>query len=251
MNKNILFIALIVILVAIIGVAAYMMMTPSADSQVGDQGTKFAIENNGTTWAHVDMIIQNATLKNGTVQNFYIETWMKPYNGTVNQTSQELQVIGTGGKPVSTQSSVFVQNVNGTVVIDLSKLLGYGNEKLPAGTSIRVIGWKGLYNSTTPIPTQNLNISMSGWSNTLNPPSNNTKYDVFVGNLTVGQLPANITNNTVFLGENLANVENLNGLRHFNELVYEEEVFTVNADGSVSIVFTKTPALCELVAKIP
>jgi hypothetical protein len=250
MNKNILYIALIVILVAIIGVAVYMMMTPN-DSQVSKDGTKFAIKNNGTTWAHVDMIIENATMKNGSVQNFYIETWMKPYNGTVNGTAQEIKLIGTDGKPESTESVSIVENVNGTVVIDLSKLLGYGNEKLPAGTSIRIIGWKGLYNSTTPTTNQNLNISMSGWSNSLNPPSNNTQYDVFVGNLTVAKLPANITNNTVFLGKKLVDVENLNGLKHFNESVYEEEVFTVNADGSVSIVFTKTPALCELIAKLP
>jgi hypothetical protein len=221
MNKNILFIALIVILVAIIGVAAYMMLTPSAEpSQVSEKGTKFAIHNNGTTWAHVDMIIENATLKNGTVQNFYIETWTKP--------------------------------VNGTVTIDLSKLLGYGNEKLPAGTTLRIVGWKGLYNSTS-TTNQNLNLKMEGWSNTINPLANNNLSDVLVNNLTVTKLPNNLTDNMVVIGNSLADVErndNLDGVSLFNELVYEEELLTVNADGSVSIVFTQIPALCELTANI-
>ncbi|MDO8870341.1 MAG: hypothetical protein Q7V10_06270 [Methanobacteriaceae archaeon] len=221
MNKNILFIALIVILVAIIGVAAYMMLTPSAEpSQVGEKGTKFAIHNNGTTWAHVDMIIENATLKNGTVQNFYIETWMKP--------------------------------TNGSVVIDLSKLLGYGNEKLPAGTTIRIVGWKGLYDSAS-TTNQDLNLKMEGWSNTINPLTNNNLSDVLLNNLTVAKLPNNLTDNTVIIGNSISEVEqndNLDGISLFNELVYEEELLTVNADGSVSIVFTQIPALCSLPARI-
>jgi hypothetical protein len=221
MNKNIIFIALIVILIAIIGVAAYMMLTPSAGpSQVSEKGTKFAIHNNGTTWAHVDMIIENATLKNGTVQNFYIETWMKP--------------------------------TNGSVVIDLSKLLGYGSEKLPAGTTIRIVGWKGLYDSAS-TTNQDLNLKMEGWSNTINPLTNNNLSDVLVNNLTVAKLPNNLTDNLVVIGNSITEVEqkdNLNGLSLFNEVVYEEELLTVNADGSVSIVFTEIPALWNLPARI-
>jgi hypothetical protein len=166
------------------------------------------------------MIIENATLKNGTVQNFYIETWTKP--------------------------------VNGTVTIDLSKLLGYGNEKLPAGTTIRIVGWKGLYD-TVSTKNQDLNLKMEGWSNTINPLTNNNLSDVLVKNLTVAKLPNNLTDNMVVIGNSLADVErndNLEGTELFNELVYEEELLTVNADGSVSIVFTQTPALCELTANI-
>ena len=77
--------------------------------------TKVAFINNGTTWFHFDAVIENMTLKNGTVQNFYVEGYMKP---------------------------------GGNVTIDLSSLAGYGTEKLPAGTTIRVMAWKGLFNQT-------------------------------------------------------------------------------------------------------
>jgi hypothetical protein len=183
-------------------------------TDISEKGTKFSVHNNGTTYAVLDLIIENATLKNGTTQTFYGEVWIKP--------------------------------VNGTVTIDLSKLLGYGNEKLPAGTSIRIVSWKGLYNTSTPVANQDLNISMQGWSNTYKPSVDDAMYNVSFKNLTVGKLPANVTDNTVMITD-------LNDLIHLdnnNEPLYEEEVLTVNADGSVSIVFVQTPALCSLMAHL-
>jgi hypothetical protein len=78
--------------------------------------------------------------------------------------------------------------------------------------------------------------------------------DVLVKNLTVAKLPNNLTDNLVVIGNSISEVEqndNLEGTYDaFNELVYEEELLTVNADGSVSIVFTQTPGLCNLTAHI-
>ena len=73
------------------------------------------------------------TLKNGTVQNYYVEGYMKP---------------------------------GGNVTMDLSGLAGYGNQPLPAGTSIRVLAWKGLFNQTLTTNTSDMNLVMQGWSKT-------------------------------------------------------------------------------------
>lgn len=202
------------------GVALSSFMFKASDSglnvtDVSVKGTKLSIHNNGTTWAVLDLIIENATLKNGSVETFYGEVWIKP--------------------------------VNGTATIDLSKLLGYGNEKLPAGTTIRIISWKGLYNASTPIANQDLKLEFQGWSNNLEPASEDVIYNVSFRNVSVMQLPANITDNKVTITNNW---EDLVDLGTGAEPIYEEEVLTVNADGTVTITFVQPPTLCGLMANL-
>ncbi len=82
---------------------------------------------------------------------------------------------------------------NGTAIIDLSNLTGYGNEKLPPGTNITILAGKGLFMPTNSTPTvgnaSDLSLSMQGWSGTAQPGSNDTSYNVSFPQLNITQLP--------------------------------------------------------------
>jgi hypothetical protein len=153
------------------------------------------------------------TLKNGTVQNYYVEGYMKP---------------------------------GGNVTMDLSGLAGYGNQPLPAGTTVRIMAWKGLFNQTITTNSSEMNLIMQGWSNYLNPTSNDTQYNVTVPNLPVNQLPANITDNTLLITTNPTSLEEDNDSA--TTPVFEEEIFTVDANGKVTMVYVTPATLCNIVA---
>ena len=133
------------------------------------------------------------TLKNGTVQNYYVEGYMKP---------------------------------GGNVTMDLSGLAGYGNQQLPAGTTVRVMAWKGLFNQTLTTNSSELNLIMQGWSNYLNPTSNDTKYNVTVQNLPVNQLPTNITDNTLLISTNPTTIQESNGTNASSWNPYSKKKFS-------------------------
>ncbi len=138
MANNTLIVAGVLIAVIVVGaLAATTLMNNNGNpvSAASAEATKLAFQNNGTTWLHMDVILENVTLKNGTLQTSYHELWIKP---------------------------------NGTIVMDLSNLAGYGAEKLPPGTNMRILAWKGLYNNTTATNGE-LNLNMQGWSGTLQP----------------------------------------------------------------------------------
>ena len=169
-SKNVI-ILLVLIILAAVAVSGCTSKTNS--TSINQSSTKVAFFNNGTTWFHFDAVIENMTLKNGTVQNYYVEGYMKP---------------------------------GGNVTMDLSGLAGYGNQALPAGTTVRVMAWKGLFNQTLSTNSSEMNLIMQGWSNYLNPTSNDTKYNVTVQNLPVNKLPANITDNTLLITTNPASL---------------------------------------------
>ena len=212
-NKSVI-ILLVLIVFAAVSVSGCTSKTNSTN--VNNSSTKVAFINNGTTWFHFDAVIENMTLKNGTVQNYYVQGYMKP---------------------------------GGNVTMDLSGLAGYGNQQLPAGTTVRVMAWKGLFNQTLTTNSSELNLIMQGWSNYLNPTSNDTKYNVTVQNLPVNQLPTNITDNTLLISTNPTTIQESNGTNASSmEPVFEEEVFTVNANGKVTMVYITPATLCNIVA---
>ena len=212
-NKNVI-IFLVLIILAAVAVSGCTSKTNS--TTVNNSSTKVAFINNGTTWFHFDAVIENMTLKNGTVQNYYVQGYMKP---------------------------------GGNVTMDLSGLAGYGNQALPAGTTVRVMAWKGLSNQTLKTNSSELSLIMQGWSNYLNPISNDTKYNVTVQNLPVNQLPTNITDNTLLISTDPSTIQESNGTNtSATTPVFEEEVFTVNANGKVTMVYITPATLCNIVA---
>ena len=209
-SKNVI-IFLVLIILAAVAVSGCTSKTNS--TSINQSSTKVAFSNNGTTWFHFDAVIENMTLKNGTVQNYYVEGYMKP---------------------------------GGNVTMDLSGLAGYGNQALPAGTTVRVMAWKGLFNQTLATNSSDMNLIMQGWSTYLNPTSNDTKYNVTVQNLPVNQLPANITDNTILISTDPAILAEDNDSA--TTPIFEEEVFTVDANGKVTMVYVTPATLCAIVA---
>jgi hypothetical protein len=213
-NNRSVIILLVLIVFAAVAVSGCTSKTNSTN--VNNSSTKVAFINNGTTWFHFDAVIENMTLKNGTVQNYYVQGYMKP---------------------------------GGNVTMDLSGLAGYGNQQLPAGTTVRVMAWKGLFNQTLKTNSSDLNLIMQGWSNYLNPTSNDSQYNVTVQNIPVNQLPSNITDNTLIISTDPSTIEESNGTNTSSmEPVFEEEVFTVNANGKVTMVYITPATLCNIVA---
>jgi hypothetical protein len=208
--------AVVIVVVAVSGCSDNNSSSNNNASAITEKGTKVAIFNNGTTWAQVEMV-GNATAKNGTNMTIWAETFIKP---------------------------------GGNVTIDLSQLLGYGNEKLPAGTTIRVQSWKGLFN--TPGGGEgSLNIAFQGWSNTRYPAATDKITNVTYSPLNISALPANITDNTVFVAttpEELAKMQSSDTADQTP--LYEEELIVVNADGSVTITIIRMPELCRAIASI-
>jgi len=206
---------ILIVLIALIAVAV-SGCTSKNNSTINQSSTKLAFINNGTTWFHFDAAIENMTLKNGTVQNFYVEGYIKP---------------------------------NGNVTMDLSGLAGYGNQPLPAGTTVRVLAWKGLFNQTVNSNSSNMNLLMQGWSKNLAPQSDDLKYNVTVQNLPVNKLPANITDNTLWINTDPTTIQG-SGNKSALEPIFEEEVFTVDANGKVTMVFVTPATLCDIVTHI-
>lgn len=208
---------ILLVLIALIAVAVSGCTSNTNSTSVNQSSTKVAFFNNGSTWFHFDAVIENMTLKNGTVQNFYVEGYMKP---------------------------------GGNVTLDLSGLAGYGNQQLPAGTTIRVMAWKGLFNQTVVSNSSDMLLNMQGWSKTLTPTSSDLAYNVSVPNLPVNQLPANITNNTLIIGTDPAMIQDDSGNDSATEPIFEEEIFTVDANGKVTMVFVTPATLCNIAAHI-
>ena len=209
--------AVVIVVVAVSGCSDNNTKTNGTNaSAISEKGTKLAIFNNGSTWAHVE-IDANATNKNGTITTIGSDTFVKP---------------------------------NDNVTIDLSQILGYGNTPLPAGTVIRVQSWKGLFN-TTGGGTGALNIAFQGWSNTRYPTASANVTNVTFNPLTISTLPANVTGSIAYIAttpEELANIHSID--TSSEEPLYEEEIITVNSDGSVTIVISKVPELCSAISSI-
>jgi hypothetical protein len=218
MANNNLIIAGVLIAVIVVGaLAATTLMNNNGTpvNAVTAGATKLTFQNNGTTWLHLDVIFENATLKNGTNQTFYGRMYLKPNNGTA--------------------------------IIDLSNILGYGDQKLPAGTSIRILAWKGLFMPTAG-GTNALNLNMQGWSGTLNPVDGDALYNMFYQPLSIFQLPSingtQISNDTWAVKTDLNELNKLVPLAADNHKpVFEEEILKVDQNGKVTMIIVQAPSI--------
>ncbi|BDZ69021.1 hypothetical protein [Methanobacterium ferruginis] len=218
MRKNLGLLAVLAVVLVVVAISGCSdnTNTNTNTNTINEKSTKLAIYNNGTTWAHVELVA-NATNKNGSNMTLWADTFIQP---------------------------------NGNLTLDLSNALGYGDEPLPAGTTIRVQSWKGLFN-TTGGGEGTLNIAFQGWSNTLYPTSNDPQTPVTFNPLTINTLPSNITDSIAYIAttpEELANIHSID--TSDQEPLYEEELIVVNADGSVTITISRVPELCQAISSI-
>ena len=208
-------IAVFLIILAIVG-ALLLTIFYGTQNQVttGAQvaaATKITYYNDGTTWVHMNVIYENVTLKNGGVQTFYSDVYIKPKS---------------------------------SVTIDLSKLAGYGNEKLPPGTKINILTWKELVNGTVNAPTATLEQRIQGWSNTLNPEPSDRYVIIKYPGLTVNNLPNFLKDNSLYVGTDI------NKLQLFlkgDSYVHEQILLMVDSNGEVKMIFLEIPELCKVV----
>lgn len=216
MKKNLGLLAVLAVVIVVVAVSG--CSNNNTTNNINDKSTKVAIMNYGTSWAHVELVA-NATHKNGTNMTIWADTFIKP---------------------------------NDNVTIDLSDLLGYGNEPLPAGTTIRVQSWKGLFNNTTGVgDEETLNLTFQGWSNNRYPTADDNTTNVTFDPVPIYQLPATINESIVFVATNEEELAKIQGIDTAEEEpIFEEEVIIVNADGSVTIIVTTPPELCRAIASI-
>ncbi len=209
------------IAVIVVGALAATIFMKPQDSVTAaqDKATKLAFYNNGDNWLHMNVVMENVTLKNGTTQTFYSELYLQPKNGTI--------------------------------VIDLSKLAGYGNEKLPAGTTIRILAWKGLLNSNAG-GKGDLNLTMQGWSNTVKPQKEDSMFNVFFAGLPVAKLPNNVNTDMIWTDIDVNKLHQQMGFIDDGEVepLFEEELVTVDQNGKVTITSLTAPELCRIIANI-
>jgi len=218
MRKNLGLLAVLAVVLVVVAISGCSdnTSTNTNTNTINEKSTKLAIYNNGTTWAHVELVA-NATNKNGSNMTLWADTFIKP---------------------------------NGNLTLDLSNALGYGDEPLPAGTTIRVQSWKGLFD-TTGGGEGTLDIAFQGWSNTRYPTTNDQRTPVTFNPLTINTLPSNITDSIIYLAttpEELANIQSID--TSDQEPLYEEEVIIVNADGTVTINISRVPELCQAISSI-
>lgn len=216
--KNEYFIITGILIIAVFSVGVLFMLFNESQASlinntITDKGTKLAFKNdNNQVWEHVDMIIPNATLRNGTTKTIYIEVWVKP---------------------------------GGTMIIDLSNLLGYENNPLPSKTNLKVLAWCGLFNPTSG-GTGDFKLTLQGWSNT--PTSQNGPQSTITqASMPIGQLPLSISRNTAIIssekkveavGENRTNEEK-------TEVLFTEMSFMVDTSGNLEIMFPVRPNLSQ------
>lgn len=220
MKNNVIIIAIIIIAIIIIGAAISLNYLAKPANNVTVNGSKVTIiNNNKDVWAHWDLVIENATFKNGTVQTLYMEAWMKP---------------------------------GGNVTIDLSNQLGYGNAPLPANTNLRMLAWGGVYNNTTG-GTGEFNTTFLGWTTNQTIPVPTATYNGYINALNidpvqpVGPLPSGITDSTVFVGTTPENVGPYDSDTY--EQLFTEIVILIDPNGVPFFKQTNPAVLCNQIAQ--
>ena len=146
--------------------------------------------------------------------------------------------------------NTYLKPVNGTVVLDLSDMLGYGDQKLNAQTTLRVLVWRGLFSSTAN-GTSNLNLNLQGWSNTVDPQSYRRHLQHGTGKR--NSKPATNKRNRQQLNSKLRHntvPQAVTGITQGLQPVYEEYLLNVDANGKVTIIQVQPPTLCNIMAHI-
>lgn len=225
--KNSTIIIIAIIAVAIVGIAAYATMNMSTTAQttntITQNGSKITIiNNNKDVWAHWDLVIENATLKNGTIETIYIKTFIKPGEN---------------------------------VTIDMSNALGYGEERLPTDTKIIILAWGGVYNNTA-TGTSKFTTTFLGWTTNQTIPSPSSYYIGYVNALPVdpvlpiGQLPSGITGNSVVITNNIPEAIAVDENDAFDQLFIQLNIL-VDPNGIPHFNPSVIPELCTTIAGIP
>jgi hypothetical protein len=120
------------------------------------------------------------------------------------------------------------------VTFDLSKALGYFDQPVPPGTTITLSGYANILSAN------------GGGNDTLN--MNDDGSNINVPGITTEQLPPTVKGDMISSSFNPSD-----GQQYFNSIipgngsVFWEETLTVNADGTVSSKFIKSPVLCQIV----
>lgn len=218
MRKNLGLLAVLAVVIVVVAVSGCNDNNNNTSTDVNAKSTKVAIMNHGETWAQVELVA-NVTHKNGTNMTVYVENFIKP---------------------------------DENVTIDLSQIMGYGNEPLPPGTTIRVQSWKGLFNETKGVGGMGtLDIEFQGWSNTLYPTEKDNKTPVTFKPVPIYKLPKEINQSVSFVATTEEELEKIKGYDTAEqEPIYEEEIITVHADGRVTITITVPPELCRAIASL-
>jgi hypothetical protein len=215
-SRNMIITVILIITVFTIGTSTFLLNQSQAatiNNTITQQGTKLNLKNNNNQeWEHMHILIQNITTSNGSKQNYYIETWIKPGENTT---------------------------------IDLSNILGYGNHALTPGTNINILSWSGLY-STDP-GTGDFSLSLQGWSNNTSP-VNATIYHITQGSIPVSTLPSSITGTIALIGTNPSDVT-VTGENNANDVLFKQIQFTIDPNGNIIITFPTPPTLCNTIAQ--
>lgn len=209
MKKNYVIISTVIIAAFIVILSTLTFSESQSNvinSNLTEKGTKLALKNNNNdVWEHMDLEIQNVTLENGTRQNINIEAWIEP---------------------------------GGTLIIDLSNIMGFENKPLPIGTNINVKSRCGLYNPQSG-GNDDYSLTMQGWSNSttkIKSPQSN----VTMKSLPIGKLPSNINQNTAILSSVPEKDEAYN---ETNEVVLTEFLLNMDSKGNLQIIFIAPPNL--------
>lgn len=216
---------LAVVIVAVLGIAAFTLTNNNGQSSASNgKGTNLAFYNQGNCWVHSVAVIHNVTVNNQTKPDTYFaDIWMKPAS------------TNTGD----------VESLPGKTVISLSNLLGYGDEKLPAGTTMRVKVLSDLASNQYAGQNQTFHSTVKTWSDAQTAPENSSQLkDLQLSHL-VYALPSTVTDNSVNVTSDASQGATfLEGVH----CVHYEFTLTVNPDGSVTLTLTEPVVFCEHMA---
>lgn len=217
----------LVALIVIGALAATTFLKPQDSvTAAHDKSTKLAFYDNGECWIHSVAVFWDVKVNNTTkTETYFADMWMKPKD--------------------KDQSDLY--DLPGKGVIDLSNMLGYGNQPLPAGTTMRVKVFSDILSNEYAGQTHDFKSAVQGWSNA-EVPQNLPDYSQLL-NLVyahkVYELPANIKDNQITLtSDPTKGAEFLQGVK----CVHYEFLLTVNPDGTVNLKMTEPPIFCEHMA---
>lgn len=171
------------------------------------EDTLLYFQNNGTAWDHVAATLST---DNGS-KTIYIDLWIKP---------------------------------GGNVTFDLSKAFGYSDQPAPAGTVYTFSAYKNILESSAG-GSDALNLNVQGYSGDGTDNANlfNSQYP----GIPVEQLPNDIKDSEITYSSNPSNGQQYYSSINTGGSIYEQESFTINSDGTVTVKSLVSPVLCQIV----
>jgi hypothetical protein len=169
--------------------------------------THLQFKNNGHSWDHISASLSNSNSPNV----IYLDMWIKPGDN---------------------------------VTLDLSKALGYSDQQVPPGTQFTYSAYENILSTNTGNP-DNLNLDVKGYSGNAQQ-SANIFNSQFPG-IPVQQLPTGVTDSKITYSSSPSDGQNFfNGIIAGDGSIYEQETFTINNDGTVTINTLTSPVLCKI-----